>query len=112
MNFFLCIITIALGLIGLMAPKYTARAIDLHPGDTLMGLSEMRAASGALYVALGFGALWLGSVGVLMMGIAWAGAAFGRGTSLLLDDRSRQKWTFFIIEAAYAAVAIGLNWPQ
>ena len=106
----LALFSIALGLFGWFAPRYTMAVVDLQPGPTPMGPSEVRAASGALFVGLGLGALILGTpLAYAMVGFAWGGAAIGRLTSLLLDGQTRKKWGFFACEAAVAALALGLN---
>lgn len=112
LNPLLALVSIGFGLVGWLAPRRTMRMIDLAPGGgaAAMGLSEVRAASGALFVGLGVGALLLDAPAAYMMiGFAWGGAAVGRATSLLLDGRSRQKWTFLGVEALVAALALGLN---
>lgn len=106
-NTFLALTSIALGLFGWLAPRYTMKALDLTAGPSTMGPSEVRASAGALFVGMGVGALLIGSgTAYLMLGAAWGGAAIGRATSLWLDGRSRQKWTFFAVEAAVALIAI------
>lgn len=84
----IALLSIALGLIGWLAPRYTMDQLDMVPRGP-MAASEVRAASGALFVGLGIGALVLGPAGVAMVGFAWGGAAVGRLTSLLLDGQTR-----------------------
>lgn len=109
-NIIFALISIALGCFGWLAPKYTLSALDLTPGETTMGASEIRASVGALFVGTGIGALVLGSPeAYMMLGFSWLGAAVGRLTSLVLDGQSRKKWVYFIVEAAVAVPAIALN---
>jgi len=109
-NVALALISIALGLFGWLAPRYTMSALDLSAGPTSMGPSEIRASVGALFVGLGIGALLIGTgTAYLMLGAAWAGAAIGRGTSLVLDGQTAKKWVYFGVEAAVALAAIALN---
>jgi hypothetical protein len=109
-NLALALFSVGLGLIGWLAPRYTMQVIDLQQGSTAMGPSEVRAASGALFVGLGLGAILLASpVGYLMIGFAWGGAAVGRLTSLLLDGQTPKKWLFFVTEAAVALAAVAIN---
>jgi hypothetical protein len=75
-----------------------------------MGMSEIRAASGALFVGLGMGAILLGTpLAYAMLGFAWGGAAVGRLTSIVADGPSRQKITFFAVELAVAGALLALN---
>ena len=111
LNLALALVSIGLGAISWIAPRYALEALDLRLGDSTMGLSELRAASGAMFVGLGAGALILGSPEAhLMAGIGWAFAAAGRLTSILLDAApTRRTWTFFAVEAVVAALWIGIN---
>ncbi|MFK7837490.1 MAG: DUF4345 family protein, partial [Sulfitobacter sp.] len=86
LNIVCAVLTIAFGLFGFLAPRYTASALDLEPTHSTMGLSEMRASVGGLFVVAGFAALWLQDpLGFAMLGFAFAGAATGRAVSLVLD---------------------------
>lgn len=111
MNTVAALLTIAFGLFGFLAPRYTAGVLDLAPTKTTMGLSEMRASVGGLFVVAGLAALWLGDpLAYAMIGFAFAGAAAGRAISLLLDNPPRRKVLIFGgIEAALAACFIGAN---
>ena len=110
LNLLAAVFSIGLGLIGWLAPRYTMQVLDTTPGQSTMGLSEVRAASGALFVGLGLGALILGSAeAYLMVGAAWAGAAVGRITSIVLDGPTRKKWGFFATEIVVGAGLIALN---
>ena len=110
-NVLMALISIALGSIGWLMPRYTMSVLDMAPLDSTMGLSEIRAASGALFIGLGFGALVLDAPAAFaMVGFAWGGAAIGRLTSIIADgDASRQKITFFVIEAAVALLLLTIN---
>ena len=107
----LALVSIALGLIGWIWPTYVMETLKLSVQDgTNMGYSEIRAASGALFVGLGVGALVINTpTAYIMMGIAWGFAALGRATSLALDGQSELKWIFFMIEIVVALVLIALN---
>ncbi|MBI1416871.1 MAG: DUF4345 domain-containing protein [Limimaricola sp.] len=110
LNPVLAAISVALGLFGWLAPAYTMQVVDLRPGASPMGASEVRAASGALFVGMGLGALWLNiPAAYAMLGFCWAGAAAGRATSLALDGVTQKKWVFFGTEAAVALIALALN---
>ncbi len=112
LNIAMAVLSIALGAIGWLAPRYTMSAIDTQTvGDSTMGLSEVRAASGALFIGLGAGALLLNTPAVFaMVGFAWGGAAIGRLTSIVLDGaQPTKKLVFFLIEAAVAIPLIVFN---
>ena len=109
-NIIFALLSIGLGCFGWLAPRYTMGALDLHGGETTMGMSEVRASAGALFVGMGIGALWLGTPeAYLMLGFCWAGAAMGRLTSLVMDGATRQKWTYFAVEAVVGVAAVVLN---
>ena len=110
LNILFALASIGLGLFGWLAPAYTMRTLDLHPGETSMGPSEIRASAGALFVGLGVGALLLGQpIAYAMIGFAWLGAATGRATSLVLDGQTSKKWGFFAVEIAVGVGAIWIN---
>ncbi|MDP5084290.1 MAG: DUF4345 family protein, partial [Yoonia sp.] len=109
-NIIFALLSIGLGLFGWLAPRYTMGALDLTAGATTMGMSEVRASAGALFVGMGIGALILGtSEAYLMLGFCWCGAAAGRLTSLVMDGQFRKKWVYFIVEAGVGIPAILLN---
>ena len=105
LNLVACVLTIAFGLFGFLAPRYTASALDLAPTDSTMGLSEMRASVGGLFVVAGGAAIWLDHpLGYAMIGFAFAGAALGRVLSLVFDKPPVRKVLIFGgIEAVLAA---------
>ena len=110
LNLALALLSIGLGAIGWLAPRYTMDLLELAPTGSTMGLSEIRAASGALFVGIGLGAILLATpLAYAMLGFAWGGAAIGRLTSVLADGRSRQKLTFLAVEIAVAAALLALN---
>lgn len=110
-NILLALASVGLGAIGWLMPRYTMELLDMAPTRSTMGLSEIRAASGALFIGLGLGAIVLNTpLAFAMVGFAWGGAAIGRLTSIIADgDASRQKVTFFVIEAAVAITLLAIN---
>jgi hypothetical protein len=85
------LITVALGLLGALAPAAVARLVGVQPVGGV-GLSEVRATYGGLFLGLGGACLVLQSpVAWLVAGIAWVGAALMRLPSLLLDEGSYPK---------------------
>lgn len=110
LNYIFAALSIGLGCFGWLAPKYTMGALDLRPGETSMGASEIRASAGCLFVGLGIGALIINTpTAFAILGFAWLGAAIGRLTSLILDGQSQKKWVYFAVEAAVAIPAVWLN---
>lgn len=111
LNIIAALLTIGFGAFGFLAPRFTAGVLDLAPAGTTMGLSEMRASVGGLFVALGLGCLLIGApLAYAMMGVAYAGAAAGRGLSLLLDAPPMPKaLVYFGIEAGLAAWLVLAN---
>jgi len=106
LNVLAVIVTIGFGVIGWLMPDYTMDKLKLAtaPGASTLGKSEIRAASGALFVGLGIGALALGTpTAYAMVGFAYAGGAVGRITSIVLDKSGETvSWSFFAAEAALA----------
>ena len=111
LNTLACLLTIGFGLFGFLAPRYTAAALDLAPTDSTMGLSEMRASVGGLFVIAGAAALFIGEpLAYAMIGFAFMGAALGRLISLVFDDPPRRKVLIFGgIEAALALCLLAVN---
>ena len=111
LNFITALLTIGFGLFGFLAPRYTATALDLEPTKSTMGLSEMRASVGGLFVVAGIAAIWLDQpLAYAMIGFAFAGAALGRVVSLVFDKPPVKKVLVFGgIEAALSVVLLYLN---
>ncbi len=110
-NMALAALTVVLGLFGLLAPRYTAEALDFGTTTSTMGLSELRASAGGLFVAMGGACLLLGAPWTFaMLGVAYAGAAVGRLTSILLDRPPLPKTLiWFLFEAVPAVWLISMN---
>lgn len=113
-NIIAALLTVGFGLFGFVAPRYTASALDLTPTGSTMGLSEMRASVGGLFVVAGLAAILLASpIAYVMLGCAFAGAALGRAVSLALDAPPKAKVLVFGgIETALAAWLICANWAK
>lgn len=112
LNITVMLATIGFGLIGWLAPSYTMEKLDLATAGSRVGLSEIRAANGALFVGLGAGALALSHpLAYLMVGFVYAGAALGRITSIVVDrSGSFISWSFFSVELALSIILVTLNW--
>ena len=111
LNILACVLTIGFGAFGFLTPRYTASALDLEPGETTMGLSELRASVGGLFVVTGAVAIWLADpMAYVMLGVCYVGAALGRFVSLVLDKPPFAKaFIFGAIEAVLAAWLILAN---
>ncbi|MBT8409141.1 MAG: DUF4345 domain-containing protein [Alphaproteobacteria bacterium] len=110
-NIAMALLSIGLGAVGWLAPRYTMDLLDLSPSGSTMGVSEIRAASGALFIGLGAGALILNEpFAYAMIGFAWGGAAIGRLTSIIADEAPTQRtWWFFGTEAVVALALLAIN---
>jgi len=104
-------VTVVLGMLGWLAPRWTMQQLDMRAGPTNMAYTEVSAVSGCLFVGLGLGAMIIDEpLAWLVLGLAYGGAAVGRVTSILRDDAaSRQSWAFFGTEAALAAWLVIAN---
>lgn len=105
LNILACGLTVVFGGFGFLAPRFTAAALDLVPEGSTMGLSELRASVGGLFVVAGFAAILLDQpAAYAMLGFAYAGAALGRIVSLAFDAPPFAKVVLFGgIEAVLAA---------
>jgi hypothetical protein len=110
-NVALALVSIGLGAVGWLAPRRTMAMLDLRPVGSSMGHSEIRAASGALFIGLGLGAIFFDQpFAYAMLGFAWAGAAVGRLTSIVADPApTRRTHGFFAVEAVVAFLLLTLN---
>lgn len=110
-NMICAVLTVCFGLFGFLAPRYTASVLDLAPTKSNMGLSEMRASVGGLFVVAGLAALYLNHpVAYAMIGFAFWGAAIGRCLSLVFDKPPFAKVLIFGgIEAALAIWFLAAN---
>ncbi|MFT6103655.1 MAG: uncharacterized membrane protein YidH (DUF202 family) [Paracoccaceae bacterium] len=112
-NILAALLTIAFGAFGFLAPRFTMDVLDLKDIRSTMGLSEMRASVGGLFVGLGGLMLVFPAPMVLVtVGVAYAGAALGRIVSLVLDAPPRRKLLlYFAVESGLAAWLILANVP-
>lgn len=114
LNIVLALGTIAFGLFGWLKPNDTMNYLGLQPADgTGLGKSEVRAASGALWVAVGLGAILIGTpTAYAMLGLVYVGAATGRLTAITIDGANKGKPViFFAVEATFAALLLAINLP-
>lgn len=100
------------GLYGFLFPHKTMQLLHLRIVGRTDGISEIRGASGALWLGISVAAMFYGGVAVMMVGIAYAGAATGRLAAILLDGAGSQTTVLFLaVEALFAAWLIwyGVN---
>ena len=111
LNILGALMSIGFGAFGFLAPRFTAGVLDLETTGSNMGLSEIRASVGCLFVGLGIGALIIGGpIAYAMVGFAWGGAAVGRLVSCLTENRGNRKaWIYFAVEAVVAVVLMAIN---
>lgn len=101
------VISIAAGLLGLIWPRTVGRVIGIHiPGR--LGLSEVRATYGGLFIGAGLAVVLVGSRdAALVLGAAWAGAFLARLVSFVIDQsRTRENLAGLAIEAAIALLLL------
>ena len=113
-NALAALLTIGFGLFGFLAPSWTATSLDLTTTNSTMGLSEMRASVGGLFVVTGVAVLYLNNpMAYVMLGVVYSGAALGRFVSIALDSPPLIKaLTFGGIEAAIAVWLIAVNFSK
>ena len=111
LNLIAMLLTIAFGLIGYLAPRFTMKQLGLKTDGSNMGYSEIRAANGALFVGVGAGALFLSTpAAFVMVGFLYVGAALGRITGIIFDNAgSRKSWSYFGAEALLAGYLLIAN---
>ncbi|MEM1286525.1 MAG: DUF4345 family protein [Cohaesibacteraceae bacterium] len=113
-NALVALATIGLGLFGWLRVHTTMDFVGLRPADNSgLGKSEIRAASGAVWVGVGSGALLLFSpIAFLMLAFVYVGAAIGRATAVVVDHARSEKPLFFLgFEVACAALLLVVNVP-
>ncbi len=99
--------TAGLGIMGLVWPHAAARFTNLEPQGRI-GVSEIRATYGGLFLALGAWALWAQQPAAFTVaGVAWLGAAAGRLLSVAVDRSTEPKNLGGIVfEAAIGALLL------
>jgi hypothetical protein len=79
------LITFVLGFLALVYPNVIAKFVSVDPIG-LTGVSEVRATYGGFFAALGGVCLYSQSSTIFFVaGVAWFGAALGRGLSVFMD---------------------------
>ena len=100
-------ISIAAGILGLLWPRTVSRVVGLHiPGR--LGLSEVRATYGGLFIGAGLAVILIGTRdAALVLGAAWAGAFLARAVSVVIDrSRTKENIAGLAIEATIALLLL------
>ncbi len=85
LNYLGAVVTLGLGMTGLIAPQVAQRIVGLK-AETVSGRSEFRASFGGLWIALGAVPLVLFEpIAFAFLGLCWLGTAAGRTVSFVLD---------------------------
>jgi len=85
-NTFGGLITLGLGVMGLLWPMKVANMVSIQP-DGLRGLSEIRATYGGVFLAIGlFAVMWQDPDVFRALGFGWFGAAAARVFSIVRDE--------------------------
>jgi len=111
-NIAMAAITIAVGFIGFLNPRYVMETLNLATDGSTFGLSEIRAASGAVFVGMGGVAILLGAPwAYFMIGVLYASAGMGRLLSIILDGSGPAgAYGFLAFEVLFAGWFIAANW--
>jgi hypothetical protein len=79
------VLTVILGLLGMLAPLHAGRMVGLKPLDG-RGISELRATYGGLFTGMGLACLVLQApAAYAVAACAWLGAALMRAVSMAVD---------------------------
>jgi Domain of unknown function (DUF4345) len=95
LNILGAVVTVAMGLMGLLLPKVAARFTGLSAGNNKTAFAEFRATFGGMFVVMGFLPIWTGSsIAFMMAGCIWLGAAMGRLVSVFFDEGYKETKNF------------------
>ncbi len=103
------VVTVALGLIFLFAPRISFRLLRLQPTEKHPeAVGEARATMSGFYLGLGLCCILLAQPVLYMaLGFSWLFTAFGRVVSMLSDDgNTPYNWAWLIIEVALAGLPL------
>ncbi|MGP4846233.1 DUF4345 family protein [Marinobacter sp. 1Y8] len=102
--------TLALGALGLVAPHKVANLVGIVPEGKL-GLSEIRATYGGIFVGLGAACLLFQQSEVYVtVGLAWLLAAVSRAVSIFLDQSHSSKNVGGVIVEAGIGLLLVAGW--
>jgi hypothetical protein len=101
-----CIITIIAGVYALVSPQNAISMTGLLTKGG-RGVTEIRCAMGALYLAIGVSPFLLGHVAFQVLGIAYLSIAVVRLVSMFVDKSSTSSnWASFAMELACGIVLV------
>lgn len=112
LNYIGAIVTLGLGLTGLLSPGSAAKIVGLK-AETTSGRSEFRASFGGLWIALGAVPLiTMEPLAFAFLGMVWLGTAVGRLVSFVLDKTVDRQNLFNVgFEIAAGALCLaGTPW--
>lgn len=104
--------TVLLGACALFAPRLTLRVLRLeNEPSRASGVSSVRAQLGGFYVGIGLGAILFAQPLVYMvLGLAWALAAFGRLVSMMSDGANTlYNWLCLMVAIVLAALPLAFT---
>ncbi len=96
-----------MGLLGLFSPRAAAKFVGIEARSTL-GISEVRATYGGLFIGLGLSILLFPQAEAYFVGsFCWFGAAAARIASLVVDgSRSIQNLAGVVLESAFGGALL------
>ena len=99
-----CILTSAVGLLSLVAPKSIVTFTGLAPQGA-RGITEIRALLGGLFIALGVGPFFLGEVAYTFLGVCYLAIGLVRLPSIFLDrSATTSNWASLVFELVFGVV--------
>jgi len=100
-------LSVLAGVMGLVWPRQVSTRIGLAT-PSLLGVSEVRATYGGLFIGAGAAVLLSGSTtAATVLGAAWGGAFVGRALSVVIDrSRSKENVAGLVLEATMAALLL------
>lgn len=101
------VLSMLAGVMGLVWPRQVGARIGLAT-PSLLGVSEVRATYGGLFIGAGVAVLLSGSTtAAKVLGAAWAGAFAARALSVVIDrSRAKDNAAGLVIEGVMAALLL------
>lgn len=101
------VVTLILGVFGLLAPRKAAALVGVTPLNRV-GISEIRATYGGLFIGLGVTTLLLANKSVYSVAAAcWLGAALARIISIFADNsHDKKNWGGVFLETSIGTLLL------